>query len=80
MASSTDAATAAQLLVTGNLGVTAQHSPQAGAAVLVQAYETALDRLLPAITVVTALVVFLGLRRGSAAEQDAVSLPLCQEG
>lgn len=48
-----------------------------------QAYETAFDRLLivlAAITIVTALVVFLGLRRGSAAEHEPVSLPVCQEG
>ncbi|RUZ74817.1 MFS transporter [Mesorhizobium sp. M7A.F.Ca.US.006.01.1.1] len=83
MASSTEAAAAAQLLVTGNLGEAAQHLPQAGAAVLVQAYETAFDRLLivlAAITVVTALVVFLGLRRGAASERETVALPACQEG
>ncbi|WP_032901411.1 MFS transporter [Mesorhizobium ciceri] len=83
MASSTDAAAAAQLLVTGNLGATAQHLPQAGAAVLVQAYETAFDRLLivlAAITVMTAIVVFLGLRRGAASEHETVALPAGQEG
>ncbi|RUY14320.1 MFS transporter, partial [Mesorhizobium sp. M7A.F.Ca.CA.001.13.2.1] len=83
MASSTDAAAAAQLLVTGNLGEAAQHLPQAGAIVLVQAYETAFDRLLivlAAITVVTALVVFLGLRRVSASERETAALPACQEG
>ncbi|WP_136622671.1 MULTISPECIES: MFS transporter [Mesorhizobium] len=83
MASSTHAAAAAQLLVTGNLGETALHLPQAGAAVLVQAYETAFDRLLivlAAITVMTAIVVFLGLRRGSASEHEAIALPACQEG
>jgi MFS family permease len=83
MTSSTHAAAAAQLLVTGSLGATAQHLPQAGAAVLVQAYETAFDRLLivlAAITIVTALVVFLGLRRGSTVEHETVPLPVCQEG
>lgn len=81
-ASSADAAAAAQLLVTGNVGETAQHLPLANAGVLVEAYETAFDRLLivlAVITVVTALVVFLGLRRGSAAEHEAVPLPACQE-
>lgn len=70
------------MLVTGNLGEAAQHLPQAGAIVLVQAYETAFDRLLivlAAITVVTALVVFLGLRRVSASERET-ALPACQEG
>src|SRR4029079_7453087 len=82
-ASSRDAAAAAQLLVTGNVGETAQHLPTANAAPLVQAYETAFDRLLivlAAITIVTALVVFLGLRRGSAAQHEPVSVPVCQEG
>ncbi|MGO4638172.1 MFS transporter [Mesorhizobium sp. 2RAF45] len=82
-ASSRDAAAAAQLLVTGNVGETAQHLPTANAATLVQAYETAFDRLLivlAAITIVTALVVFLGLRRGSAAQHEPVSVPVCQEG
>ncbi|TGR36700.1 MFS transporter, partial [Mesorhizobium sp. M1C.F.Ca.ET.195.01.1.1] len=37
-APSSDAAAAAQLLVTGNVGGTAQHLPAAGAAVLVEAY------------------------------------------
>ncbi|TIX24226.1 MAG: MFS transporter, partial [Mesorhizobium sp.] len=79
----TSSTAAAQLLVTGNLGETAQHLPQAGAAVLVQAYETAFDRLLivlAAITVMTAIVVFLGLRRGAASERETVALPACQEG
>lgn len=83
MASSTEAAAAAQLLVTGNLGEAAQHLPQAGAIVLVQAYETAFDRLLivlAAITVVTALVVFLGLRRGAASDRETAALPAGQEG
>lgn len=69
--------------MTGSLGETAQHLPATNTTVLVHAYETAFDRLLivlAAITVMTALVVFLGLRRGSAAEQDAVPLPVCQEG
>jgi len=69
--------------VTGNVGETAQHLPTANAAFVVQAYETAFDSLLivlAAITIVTALVVFLGLRRGSAAEREPVSLPVCQEG
>ncbi|SDA80450.1 MFS transporter [Mesorhizobium qingshengii] len=82
-ASSADTAAAAQLLVTGNLGQTVQHLPRAGAAVLVQAYETAFGRLLmvlAAITVMTAIIVFLGLRRGSAPEHEAAPLPACQEG
>lgn len=82
-ASSTQAAAAAQLLVTGNLGEAAQHPPQAGAIVLVQAYEAAFDRLLivlAAITVMTAIVVFLGLRRGSASEDETAALPAGQEG
>ncbi|TIS85775.1 MAG: MFS transporter, partial [Mesorhizobium sp.] len=81
-ASSSDASAAAQLLVTGNVGETARHLPMAGATVLVEAYETAFDRLLivlAVITIVTALVVFLGLRRASAAEHEAVPLPACQE-
>jgi hypothetical protein len=83
MAASTDAAAAAQLLVIGNLGETAQHLPQAWAAILVLAYEIAFDRLLivlAAITVMTAIVVFLGLRRGSASEYETAPLPACQEG
>ncbi|MBZ9995564.1 MFS transporter [Mesorhizobium sp. BH1-1-4] len=83
VASSGDAAAAAQLLVTGNVGETARHLPTANAVVLVQAYETAFDRLLivlAAITIVTALVVFLGLRRGSAPEHETAPLPACQEG
>ncbi|ESZ29018.1 MFS transporter [Mesorhizobium sp. L2C084A000] len=82
-ASSTEAAAAAQLLVTGNLGEAAQHLPQAGAAVLVQAYETAFDRLLivlAAITVMTAVVVFLGLRRGSASGESVDVQAVPQEG
>ncbi|ESZ66295.1 MFS transporter [Mesorhizobium sp. C120A] len=82
-ASSLDATAAAQLLVTGNIGEAAAHLPGAGATVLVQAYETAFDRLLivlAAITIVTALVVFLGLRRGSAVEHETIALPVCQEG
>ncbi|MER9105036.1 MFS transporter [Mesorhizobium sp. M0848] len=82
-ASSTEAAAAAQLLVTGNLGESAQHLPQAGAAVLVQAYETAFDRLLivlAAITVMTAVVVFLGLRRGSASGESVDVQAVPQEG
>ncbi|RUW92091.1 MFS transporter [Mesorhizobium sp. M7A.F.Ca.US.010.02.1.1] len=82
-ASSTEAAAAAQLLVTGNLGEAAQHLPQAGAAVLVQAYETAFDRLLivlAAITVMTAIVVFLGLRRGSASGESVDVQAVPQEG
>ncbi|MER9348168.1 MFS transporter [Mesorhizobium sp. M0227] len=82
-ASSTEAAAAAQLLVTGNLGEAAQHLPQAGAIVLVQAYETAFDRLLivlAAITVVTAIVVFLGLRRGSASGESVDVQAVPQEG
>lgn len=82
-ASSLDATAAAQLLVTGNIGEAAAHLPGAGATVLVQAYEIAFDRLLivlAAITIVTALVVFLGLRRGSAVEHETIALPVCQEG
>ncbi|MER9302030.1 MFS transporter [Mesorhizobium sp. M0496] len=83
MASPVDAAAAAQLLVTGNVGATAQYLPMASATILIQAYETAFDRLLivlAAITVMTAIVVFLGLRRGSASEHEAAPLPACQEG
>jgi hypothetical protein len=82
-ASSLDATAAAQLLVTGNIGEAAARLPGAGATVLVQAYEIAFDRLLivlAAITIVTALVVFLGLRRGSAVEHVTIALPVCQEG
>ncbi|RWD65466.1 MAG: MFS transporter [Mesorhizobium sp.] len=82
-ASPAQAAAAAQLLATGNVGETAQHLPKANASVLIQAYQTAFDRLLvvlATITVLTAIVVFLGLRRGSAPEQDVAPLPACQEG
>ncbi|TIV64067.1 MAG: MFS transporter, partial [Mesorhizobium sp.] len=82
-ASPVQAAAAAQLLATGNVGETAQHLPKANASVLIQAYQTAFDRLLvvlATITVLTAIVVFLGLRRGSAPEQDVAPLPACQEG
>ncbi|NUS20404.1 MAG: MFS transporter, partial [Mesorhizobium sp.] len=78
-----EAASAAQLLVTGNVGGTAQHLALADASALIQAYETAFDRLLvvlATITVLTAIVVFLGLRRGSAPERDAAPLPAGQEG
>ena len=71
-----------QLLVTGKVGETVQHLPTASTAVLVGAYETAFDRLLivlAAITVVTALVVFLGLRRASAPEHGTTPLPVSQE-
>jgi hypothetical protein len=81
--SSLSATAAAQLLATGNVGEAAARLPGAGATVLVQAYETAFDRLLivlAAITIVTALVVFLGLRRGSTVEHETVPLPVCQEG
>ena len=83
LASPVEAAAAAQLLVTGNIGETAQHLPTAGAALLVHAYETAFERLLvvlATITVLTAIIVFLGLRRGSAAEQDVAAVPTCQQG
>jgi MFS family permease len=83
VASSVDAAKAAQLLVTGNLAETAHRLPTAGTAALIQAYETAFDQLLivlAAITVVTALVVFIGLRRGSTAEHETIALTICQEG
>ncbi len=82
-ASSLDAAAMAQLLVTGNLGEAAHRLPTAGTAFLVQAYEAAFDRLLivlAAITVMTAIVVFLGLRRGSAVEHEIAPVPVCQEG
>jgi len=36
--------------------------------------------VLATITVLTAIVVFLGLRRGSAPEQDVAPIPACQEG
>ncbi|TGP55363.1 MFS transporter [bacterium M00.F.Ca.ET.230.01.1.1] len=78
-----EASSAAQLLVTGNVGGTAQHLPLADASALIQAYETAFDRLLvvlATITVLTAIVVFLGLRRGSSPERDAAPLPAGQEG
>jgi hypothetical protein len=48
-----------------------------------QAYDTAFDRLLivlATITALTAIVVFLGVRRGSAPEQHVASVPACQEG
>ncbi|WP_217571946.1 MFS transporter [Mesorhizobium sp. GbtcB19] len=83
LAAPADAASAAQMLVTGNVVGTAQHLPLANASAVIQAYETAFDRLLvvlATITVLTAIVVFLGLRRGSAAEQDTAPLPACQEG
>ncbi|RVD59843.1 MFS transporter [Mesorhizobium sp. M2D.F.Ca.ET.185.01.1.1] len=78
-----EASSAAQLLVTGNVGGTAQHLPLADASALIQAYETAFDRLLvvlATITLLTAIVVFLGLRRGSSPERDAAPLPAGQEG
>ncbi|TIP01420.1 MAG: MFS transporter [Mesorhizobium sp.] len=83
LASPAEAAAAAQLLATGNIAATIQHLPMAGATALIQAYETAFDRLLivlATITVLTAIIVFLGLRRGSAPEQDIAPLPACQEG
>ncbi|TKB21233.1 MAG: MFS transporter [Mesorhizobium sp.] len=83
LASPAKAAAAGQLLATGNIGETARHLPMADAAVLIQAYETAFDRLLvvlATITVLTAIVIFLGLRRGSAPEQDVEPLSACQEG
>ncbi|TGV55442.1 MFS transporter, partial [Mesorhizobium sp. M00.F.Ca.ET.149.01.1.1] len=55
-----EASSAAQLLVTGNVGGTAQHLPLADASALIQAYETAFDRLLvvlATITLLTAIVV-----------------------
>ncbi|TGQ49751.1 MFS transporter, partial [Mesorhizobium sp. M4B.F.Ca.ET.211.01.1.1] len=60
-----------------------QHLPLADASALIQAYETAFDRLLvvlATITLLTAIVVFLGLRRGSSPERDAAPLPAGQEG
>ncbi|TIW20336.1 MAG: MFS transporter [Mesorhizobium sp.] len=83
LASPALAAAAAQLLATGNVGETAQHLPMANATVLIQAYETAFDRLLvvlATITFLTAIVVFLGLRRGSVPEEDVAPLPASQEG
>ncbi|TJV71594.1 MAG: MFS transporter [Mesorhizobium sp.] len=83
LASPAEAAAAAQLLATGNIAATIQHLPMAGATALIQAYETAFDRLLivlATINVLTAVIVFLGLRRGSAPEQDTAPLPACQEG
>ncbi|RWD65173.1 MAG: MFS transporter, partial [Mesorhizobium sp.] len=82
LVSPAEAAAAAQLLATGNIAATIQHLPMAGATALIQAYETAFDRLLivlATITVLTAIIVFLGLRRGSASEQDIAPLPACQE-
>jgi MFS family permease len=81
-ASATNVA-AAQLLVTGNVGKAAQLLPTAGTGELVRAYETAFDGLLiilAAITLVSATVVFLSLRGGSAATNDIAPLPACQEG
>ncbi|WP_421916587.1 MFS transporter [Mesorhizobium sp.] len=72
----------AQLLVTGNLGAAKESLPQADQAILVHAYETAFDTLLmvlATITVVTAIIVFLGLRRGPAAERETPALEACQE-
>jgi len=83
LASPAEAAAAAQLLATGNIGETAQRLPMADVSALVHAYETAFDQLLvvlATITVLTAIVVFLGLRRGSAPEQDVAPIPACQEG
>lgn len=83
LASPAEAASAAQLLVTGNIAGAALHLPMAETSAMVHAYETAFDRLLvvlATITVLTAVVVFLGLRRGSAPEQDIAPLPACQEG
>ncbi|TIV38566.1 MAG: MFS transporter, partial [Mesorhizobium sp.] len=71
------------LLATGNISEPVQRLHLADASALVQAYETAFDRLLivlATITMLTAIVVFLGLRRGSAPEQDIAPLPACQEG
>lgn len=73
---------AAQLLVTGNPGAATKSLPQADHAMLVHAYETAFDTLLivlATITIVTAIVVFLGLRRGPAAERETPALEACQE-
>ncbi|MDG4876022.1 hypothetical protein P9273_13035 [Mesorhizobium sp. WSM4935] len=36
--------------------------------------------VLATITVLTVIIVFLGLRRGSAREQHVASVPACQEG
>ncbi|RWH69872.1 MFS transporter [Mesorhizobium sp.] len=83
LASPAEATAAAQLLATGNISETVQHLHLADASALIQAYETAFDRLLvvlATITVLTAIVVFLGLRRVSASEQDVAPVPACQEG
>ncbi|WP_347404073.1 hypothetical protein [Mesorhizobium sp. WSM4976] len=83
LASPAEAAAAAQLLATGNISETVQHLHLADASALIQAYETAFDRLLAVlatITVLTAIVVFFGLRRVSASEQDVAPVPACQEG
>ena len=83
LASPAEAAAAAQLLATGNIGEAARRLPMADVSALVHAYETAFDQLLvvlATITVLTAIVVFLGLRRGSAPEQDVAPIPACQEG
>ncbi|MDX8530297.1 MFS transporter [Mesorhizobium sp. VK25A] len=83
LASPAEATAAAQLLATGNIAGTAQHLHLADASALIQAYEMAFDQLLvvlATITVLTAIVVFLGLRRGSAPEQEVAPVPACQEG
>jgi hypothetical protein len=52
------------------------------AAILVQAYETAFDRLLivlAAMTIMAVLVVFLGLRRESPPKDETDALTACQE-
>jgi hypothetical protein len=77
-----NATEAAQLLVTGNLGAAMKSLPQTDNAMLVHAYETAFDTLLmvlATITVLTAIVVFLGLRRGPASEHETPALEACQE-
>lgn len=73
-----DAVQAAQRLVTGGLAGAAEALPDAGRAALVHAYGdafSALLGLLTVVTVLTALVVFVFLRRGERAEADALPLP-----
>jgi hypothetical protein len=68
-----DTVKAAQRLVTGDLSGALAALPVAGRIALVQSYGAAFGTLLgvlAAITLVTAGVVFLGLRRGSADEED----------
>ncbi|QPC91186.1 MFS transporter [Mesorhizobium sp. INR15] len=77
------ASSTAQLLVTGDLGAAVKTLPQVGQAMLVHSYEMAFDTLLivlAAVTVLTAIVVFVGLRRGSEQENEGEARTACQEG